>query len=150
MPTHYKGTIKQELALSTFIRFTRAASSLENRLFQQDIIGDLTESQFGVLETLHHLGPQCQSTVSSKLLKSSGNITLVVDNLEKRGFIKRVKNEEDRRVTMIHLTDQGEKLIKEIFPNMVSAITNEMAILTSEEQEMFGNLCKKFGKRSDS
>ena len=150
MPTHYKGTPKQELALTTFIRFTRAASSLENRLFQRDIIGDLTETQFGVLETLHHLGPLCQSTVSSKLLKSNGNITLVLDNLEKRGLIKRVKSEEDRRMTTVHLTSQGETLISGIFPNMVAAITDEMAILTTGEQEMFGNLCKKFGKHSDS
>ena len=42
----------------------------------------MTVSQFGVLEALHHLGPLRQGEISAKLLRSGGNITLVVDNLE--------------------------------------------------------------------
>jgi MarR family 2-MHQ and catechol resistance regulon transcriptional repressor len=43
----------------------------------------LTISQFGVLEALYHKGPLCQRDIASKILKSTGNITLVIVNLEK-------------------------------------------------------------------
>ena len=79
MPTHYQGSPESRLALDTFIKLTRAVNAFENRLYAHDVIEGLTPSQFGVLETLYHLGPLCQGEVSSKLLKSSGNITLVVD-----------------------------------------------------------------------
>lgn len=147
MPTHYQGTAEETLALNTLIRFTRAYESLTARLAQHDVLEGLTVSQFGVLEALHHLGPMCQGEVSGKLLKSCGNITLVLDNLEKRGLIRRVRQPEDRRMVMISLTDAGEGLISRIFPEQVAAIVTELGILNAEEQQTLGVLCKKLGKK---
>jgi MarR family transcriptional regulator, 2-MHQ and catechol-resistance regulon repressor len=147
MPTHYKGDPKSVLALDTFIKFTRAANAFESRLYQSTILEDLSPSQFGVLETLFHLGPLCQGELSAKLLKSTGNITLVVDNLEKRGLVKRVRQTEDRRMVKIILTPEGEVLIQRVFPQMVEAITCDIAVLTAEEQAQLGNLCRKLGKK---
>jgi len=92
MPTHYRGTTEEVLALNTFIKLQRATNSLEARLAHRRTLIDITGTQFGVLETLYHLGPLCQGEISSKLLKSGGNITLVVDNLEKRGLVQRERN----------------------------------------------------------
>jgi MarR family transcriptional regulator, 2-MHQ and catechol-resistance regulon repressor len=147
MPTHYQGDSKSVLALDTFIKFTRAANAVENRLFQQDLLEGLTPSQFGVLETLYHLGPMCQGELSGKLLRSTGNMTLVLDNLEHRGLTRRVRNPEDRRSLTISLTGEGEKLIQRIFPLMAAAITAEFGVLTSEEQSTLGSLCRKLGKK---
>ena len=147
MPTHYKGDPKSILALDTYIKFTRAANAFESRLFQTGILEDLTPSQFGVLETLYHLGPLCQGEVSAKLLKSTGNITLVLDNLEKRGLVRRVREIEDRRMVKIFLTPEGEVLIRRVFPLMVEAITQEFGMLTAEEQAQLGILCRKLGKK---
>ena len=104
MPTHYQGSPQAVQALDTFIKFTRAANAFEARLFAHQEIEDLTPSQFGILETLLHLGPLCQGEVSAKLLKSTGNVTLVLDNLEKRGLVRRVRETEDRRMVKIYLT----------------------------------------------
>jgi MarR family 2-MHQ and catechol resistance regulon transcriptional repressor len=148
MPTHYHGNPQFVLALDTFIKFTRASQALENRLFQKNILEDLTHSQFGVLETLYHLGPLCQGELSSKLLKSTGNITLVLDNLEKRGLVRRERSLEDRRMVTLHLTHAGNQLIERVFPLMADAITQEFSILSPEEQRTLGNLCRILGKRS--
>ena len=67
----------------------------------------LTISQFGVLEALHHKGPLCQRDIAVKILKSTGNITLVIDNLEKQGLVTRERTSEDRRYLTIRLTGQG-------------------------------------------
>ena len=145
MPTHYKGTSKETLALDTMIKFTRAASSFEARMLAHGSLGDLTISQFGVLEVLHHLGPVCQGTLSQKMLKSTGNMTLVLDNLEKHGLVRRVRSLEDRRMVMIELTPAGEERISRIMPEHVAVIVDEMSILSPEEQAELGRLSKKLG-----
>jgi len=145
MPTHYSGTPQETLALNTFIKLTRSVESLTSRLSQRGTLGELTESQFGVLETLYHLGSMCQNQIAAKILKSSGNLTMVIDNLEKHGLVRRTRDLEDRRKVQVSLTDEGRQLIGQVFPGQVAAITEEMSALTSQEQETLGRLCRKLG-----
>jgi MarR family 2-MHQ and catechol resistance regulon transcriptional repressor len=147
MPTHYQGTPEEILALNTFIKLTRAADSLMARLAQRGTLCDLTPSQFGVLESLYHLGPMCQGEVSAKILRSTGNMTLVLDNLEKRGLVRRERGVEDRRMVFISLTEAGREAISRILPRQIAAIVEEMSILTPEEQATLGRVCRKLGKR---
>ena len=147
MPTHYKGTAQEALALNTFIKLTRATDSLLARLSRREAFDDLTPRQFGALESLYHLGSMRQGEISAKLLKSGGNITLVVDNLEKRGLVQRERDENDRRVVVVSLTEAGRELIGHVFPNHVADIVEEMSVLSKEEQETLGRLCRKLGKQ---
>jgi MarR family transcriptional regulator, 2-MHQ and catechol-resistance regulon repressor len=145
MPTHYKGSPETTLALDTYIKLTRANSAFEARVLSHGGLGDLTISQFGVLEVLLHLGPQCQGAISQKLLKSTGNMTLVLDNLEKRNLVRRIRSLEDRRMVHIELTPQGKELIESIFPQHARAVAEEMSVLTREEQVELSNLLRKLG-----
>jgi MarR family 2-MHQ and catechol resistance regulon transcriptional repressor len=147
MPTKYQGTHQETLALNSFIKLTRAAESLMARLAQRGVLESLSISQFGALETLYHLGPMCQSELGAKLLKSGGNITLVVDNLEKRGLARRVRSAEDRRFVQVMLTDAGRDLIARIFPRQLAFIVEEMSALDPMEQQELGRLCRKLGRR---
>uniref|UniRef100_A0A7C1FUS0 MarR family transcriptional regulator n=1 Tax=Caldilinea aerophila TaxID=133453 RepID=A0A7C1FUS0_9CHLR len=146
MPTHYKGTPEEELALDTFIKLTRANNSLMARIAQHATHPTLSVSQFGTLEALYHLGPMSQTEICNKLLKSGGNTTLVIDNLEKRGLVRRSRDPEDRRVIIVELTEAGRELIRSLFPRHAQAIAQEMSVLTMEEQRLLGELCKKLGK----
>jgi MarR family 2-MHQ and catechol resistance regulon transcriptional repressor len=147
MPTHYQGTAEQVRALDTFIKLTRAVDSLEARLYGRGALGDLTPTQFGVLESLYHLGPMRQGEVCAKLLKSGGNISLVVDNLEKRGLVQRERDLDDRRAVVVSLTSRGRERISHRFPDHVADIVDEFAILTPEEQDTLGRLCRILGKQ---
>ena len=149
MPTHYKGTKQEVLALDTFIKFSRASEALAARLSQYGTLANLTMSQFGVLECLYHLGPLCPGEISAKLLKSGGNITLVIDNLEKQGLVQRERDTNDRRKIIVSLTPAGRELISQIFPNHLMAIVDEMSCLTPEEQKTLGDLCRKLGKKEN-
>jgi len=149
MPTHHQGPRREVLALDTFIKLTRAVDSLTTRLNQRGTLGELTISQFGVLETLYHLGPLCQSEISHKLLLSTGNITLVIDNLEKHGLVHRQRNLEDRRFITVSLTEAGRTLIAEVFPRQAAAITEEMGALEPAEQAALGQLCRKLGRKEN-
>lgn len=146
MPTHFSGPEEQRLALDTMIKLTRATDSFMARLARHSSFGELTESQFGTLESLYHLGPMSQSEICTKLLKSGGNTTLVVDNLEKHGLVRRHRDEHDRRVVVVELTPEGYDLIATLFPRHAAAVAAEMSVLTPEEQQQLGALCKKLGK----
>ena len=145
MPTHYIGTAKEKRALNAWIKFTRAADSFSPQIRDSYREYGLTGSQFGVLDALIHLGPLNLKTVSEKLLCTGGNITTVVDNLEKRDFVKRIYDKKDRRQIKIHLTPKGETLISKIMPMHVQMIVQEMSILSTSEQEELARLCKKLG-----
>lgn len=145
MPTHYHGTEKEKLALDAFIKFTRANASIEARLVSRGSLGDLTLTQFGVLETLYHLGTLCQGELSHKLLKSTGNMTLVLDNLEKHGLVKRVRSTDDRRMVLVELTDLGKARIEKVLPDQIAVIVEQMSALSSQELAELGRLCKKLG-----
>lgn len=147
MGTRYSGTREEISALNTFIKVMRAADSLTARLSPRLADAGLTMGQFGALEVLLHLGPLCQRELGRKLLRSGGNVTMVVDNLEKRGLVRRERG-KDRRFLTVHLTKEGRQRINKIFPKHVEALVEEMRALTSAEQETLGRLCKKLGKGS--
>ncbi|GAB7024832.1 MarR family winged helix-turn-helix transcriptional regulator [Geotalea toluenoxydans] len=133
------------LALNTYTKLMRAAESVTVRVNRHMSAADLTISQFGVLEALYHKGPLCQRDLAAKILKSTGNITMVIDNLEKRHLVRRERDSEDRRYLTVYLTDEGETLIAEVFTAVEAAIVKEMSELSEKEQEQLGTLCKKLG-----
>ncbi len=150
MGTKYRGKAEEVSALNAFIKLMRAADSVMNRTQMRLKEFNLTASQFGAMESLYHLGPMCQRDVGAKLLKSGGNITMVVDNLEKRGLVTRKRDTGDRRFITVTLTPDGRSLIEEVFPAQLAGIVKDMSILSSAEQEQFGALCKKVGLQEAS
>jgi MarR family transcriptional regulator, 2-MHQ and catechol-resistance regulon repressor len=145
MGTKFKGSARETTALDSYIKLVRATEAVNARTSQNFIAAGLTVSQFGVLEALHHAGPLCQRDLARKILKSTGNITMVIDNLEKRGLVQRERGAADRRFVAVHLTEQGRDLIAAIFPQQVATIVAEMGVLTAQEQEELGRLCRKLG-----
>jgi MarR family transcriptional regulator, 2-MHQ and catechol-resistance regulon repressor len=149
MPSHYKGTKAEVEALSAFINLVRAADSLQGKLSRDIESRGVTLPQFGVLEALLHRGPMCQRAIGEKLLRTGGNVTLVIDNLEKRGWVRRERRADDRRMVMVELTAKGRKLIERIFPGHARTVEREMSVLGPEEQEKLRELCRKLGKADD-
>jgi MarR family 2-MHQ and catechol resistance regulon transcriptional repressor len=145
MGTKYAGTAAEVRALNAFINLVRAAESIAARTTGMFRRYGLTESQFGVMEMLHHLGPMCQADLGRKLLKTSGNMTTVIDNLEKRDLVRRERSHEDRRYITVHLTPEGQRLVEEVFPQHMEAIVDEMQSLSAAEQEQLRTLCRRVG-----
>lgn len=143
--TNYKGTKEEVRALSAYVKLVRASESITSRIQKHVTEAGLSVSQFGVLEALYHLGPLSQAELAKKVLKSTGNITMVIDNLEKRELVKRERKRDDRRFYSIQLTPEGRKLIGSIFPLHAAMIVSEMGVLSVAEQEELGHLCRKLG-----
>lgn len=146
MATHYQGSKEEKLALDSYIKLTRAVDSIHARLSTNNSMGNLTISQFGTLEALYHLGSLCQNELGNKILKSNSNMTTVIDNLEKRGLVRRERAAEDRRMILVHLTPSGKELIETVLPGHVTAIKDQFNVLTAEEQKTLGDLLRKLGR----
>ena len=145
MRQRYRGNKEESRALRTYVKLMRAAESVTARIHRHLSSTGLTISQFAVLEALYQLGPQSQRDIGQKILRSSGNITMVIDNLEKNGLVRRKRNEADRRFFIVHLTDKGYNLINKIFPPHAAVIAKDLGVLTAAEQDALGRLCKKLG-----
>jgi MarR family 2-MHQ and catechol resistance regulon transcriptional repressor len=145
MPSRHQGSTRERRALAAFINLQRAANTIQSLAMKHLDQHRLTPSQFAVLEALYHVGPLCLSELAQKILRTSGNLTMVVDNLEKSGYVKRVPSAEDRRYIRAEITDSGRKLIAAIFPHHAAQIADLMSRLTADEQETLRELCRKLG-----
>jgi MarR family 2-MHQ and catechol resistance regulon transcriptional repressor len=146
MGSRHKGPAGEVRALNAFIALQRAADSVETATQDEIARAGLTQSQFGALEALHHLGPLCAKDLSAKLLRTKGNLSLVLDNLEKAGLIGREAREEDRRIRTVALTAKGRRLIAGTFPRHARLVEKSMGALTAPEQEELRRLCRKLGR----
>ena len=139
---------QEKVILGLYTRLVRATNVVTEKMHTHLREHRLSISQFGVLEALYHLGPLCQKDLGKKILKTSGNITLVIDNLEKRNLVTREKNPEDRRKLIIVLTPKGFELIEKIFPKHSKIATSVFSVLDTEEQMRLGELLKKLGLKN--
>jgi MarR family 2-MHQ and catechol resistance regulon transcriptional repressor len=132
-------------ALNAYIKLRRSVGAIDARLVRAMAEHDLTDTQFGVLEVLYHLGPLCQRDIAAKQFTSGANITMVVNNLEKNGLVRRVRSDEDRRRSVVELTTEGRALIRRIFPAHAQAIVRAFSALSRGEQEELARMCKVLG-----
>jgi MarR family 2-MHQ and catechol resistance regulon transcriptional repressor len=145
MGSHHQGPPREVAALDAYIKLMRAAESVTARAHVV-LPRSITFTQFSALEALYHLGPLYQTELADKLLKTGGNLTLVVDNLERCGFVARSRKADDRRYVRVALTAKGRKFIAALFPKLAASLTREFAALSPTEQATLGRLCRKLGR----
>ena len=145
MNSQLKGSARERRALAAYITLLRAANTTSSQAFKHLEPHGVTPSQFAVLEALYHIGPLCLSELARKILRTSGNLTMVVDNLEKSGMVKRVHSATDRRYISVEITEKGRALIAKIFPEHAAQVAEVMSRLTAEEQDTLRELCRKLG-----
>lgn len=149
MPTKYEGSEEEVRALNTYIKLQRAAETSLSRTTAHLSNYNLTTSQFAVLEALFHLGTLSQRDLADKLLKSTGNISTVLKNIEKRQLISRERDPHDNRYVLVCITEKGRQLISGMISIHVQGIVDEMSVLNAEELDQLARLCRKLGLRED-
>lgn len=145
MGTQYNGSLKEVNALNSYIKLFRSFESISSRLYMMLAKEGLTESQFFALDVLYHLGPMNQKDLGKKIFRSEGNITMIVNNLEKQKLIKKKQSEEDKRVYIIKLKNEGRKLYEKVFPKFLRTIMSEFEGINEKEHKEFQKICRKIG-----
>jgi MarR family 2-MHQ and catechol resistance regulon transcriptional repressor len=134
-----------ETAVRTYVKLVRAARAVQARLEPRLAGHALTPTQLGVLEALLHKGPMTHRELGRAVLTSAGNMTDVVDKLERRELVRRVRNAADRRAVLVELTDRGQALVSGLFPRHAADIARAMAGLAPAELRALGGLLRKLG-----
>ena len=133
-------------ALRAYLKLYRAASTITAKLaLALSRECNLTMTQFNVLETLYSKGEIKQQDLGKKVLKSDGNITVVLVNLEKMGLLQRTRAEGARRDLVVSLTDEGRQRIRKAFPLFAEIVSSHMGVLSEEEMACLGEMCRRVG-----
>lgn len=147
MPTKYRGSAEEVRALDTYIVLARAFSTLNARVHEPLAEADLTIGQFGVLEALCFCGPMRQNELARKVLCSAGNLSIVLNNLERRELVRRAHDTRDGRCTVVHVTELGKGLIRRLFPEHARRMAAEFNVLSQAELEALREMCLRLARR---
>lgn len=84
-------------------------------------------------------GPSSMSEIARKLAVSKSNVTAVVDRLEAKGYLKRVRSASDRRVVHVVLTESGERLYQDILGNLEDTIQTAVSRIPPEDLKVISD-----------
>jgi MarR family transcriptional regulator, 2-MHQ and catechol-resistance regulon repressor len=136
---------KIDTALSMWVKLLRANATFNKKNADHLKNFGITAAQYAVIECLGHLGPMIMVELCKKMLVSGGNMTVVVDNLEKDGLVERLPSNGDRRAILVRLTPKGKRIFDDSFGKHAEYLTKLASALTIQEQEELGKLLKKLG-----
>ncbi|MGT2930442.1 MarR family winged helix-turn-helix transcriptional regulator [Streptococcus dentasini] len=131
-------------AVKSMVVMRKAFHTIDSRVSTTFRDFDLTPAQFSVLDVLYSKGSMRIGELVSSILTTSGNMTIVIKNMEKSGWIRREASKRDGRAYIIHLTKKGRRIIERALPAHIEAVEETFSILTQEEQEQLITLLKKF------
>ena len=100
-----------------------------------------------VLDVLYSKGPMKIGKLMESILATSGNMTVVIRNMEKKGWVTRHTCPDDKRAYLVTLTDAGRQVIERALPLHIEKIQDIFSVLTEEEQKELIRLLKKFKPR---
>jgi DNA-binding MarR family transcriptional regulator len=146
-------TSDQHLAVSVWLRLMKCHNLIFRELRKSVEKHDqITLPQFDVLVQLSRQKEGLSFIdLSRRLLVTSGNLTGIVDRLEREGLVQREPDAVDRRIVRIHLTPKGRGMIKHVIPEHVKMIESLFAGISAEDllrmREVLGTLKSVLGKR---
>ncbi|SEB53899.1 MarR family transcriptional regulator [Paenibacillus sp. GP183] len=144
MPEHVE--LEQTASLKLFVVLSKAYKTIMDRAIKDMKQQGMSPSEFTVLEVLYSKGKFPLQQIGDKILVTSGSVTYNIDKLEKKGLLKRVPCEEDRRVIYAEITEAGTELFDRIFPNHAKLVNTVMSGLSLNEKQQAAELLKKLGK----
>lgn len=122
----------------------KAIKSINNKIGKDFRKKGITVSQFSVLDVLYTKGEMRVCELIEKALSTSGNITVVIKNMEQKGWLYKKTCPTDKRAFLVGLTDEGKKLFETLLPEHRNEIKNTYSILSSEEKQELIRILRKF------
>jgi len=136
---------EQQIDLKLLRVWSRASKTVFDNI-QKDIQDrGIRFEQFMILELLYNKGSHPIQKISDVFSIPSGSITYVVDKLEKTGYVERQPSPDDRRSSIVVLTEKGKELFDDLFPKHVEYISENFSFATPEEKLQLIEILKKIG-----
>lgn len=131
-------------AVKSMVVMRKAFRTIDAKVSESFKEDYLTPTQFGVLDVLYAKGSMKIGELLESMLATSGNMTVVIRNMEKKGWVTRTTCPNDKRAYLVALTDQGRQVIEHALPLHIAKIEETFSVLTDEEQVELIRILKKF------
>lgn len=137
---------KTDIAMKTWVQVVKSYNKFATQEIKYFAEHNLTFIQFKVLEVLYHRGDLSIGAITKLTMSTPGNITVVVKNLKRDGWITSLPNPEDKRASILSISQKGKDKMKALFPQHAKNIHNYMDILSEEELDTLYSLLRKVYK----
>jgi len=134
-------------ALQVTARLSRIGPLLAKR---QEAVFDqfgLGRGEVGALSALRVAGPPYRlspTRLGKGLMLSSAGVTSRIDRLERRGFVRRLPDPDDRRGVLVELTDSGLEVVDAAVVALTKSDRQLLERLDADELRLFEDLLRKF------
>lgn len=128
------------------VKLFRNVNVIEERAIRTEEYRDVTTNDMHVIEAVGMEGAKNMTSVARSLEVTTGTLTIAVNSLVKKGYVDRVRSEEDRRVVLVSLSDKGRKAYlhhRRFHEQMIDSVIAE---LTEEEQQVLEKALAKLNQ----
>lgn len=125
------------------VRLFRNVNVIEERAMRTEEYKDVTTNDMHVIEAIGMEGAKNMTSVARSLEVTTGTLTIAINSLVKKGYVDRVRSEEDRRVVLISLSEKGRRAYlhhRRFHEQMIESVVEE---LTEEEQRILAKALAK-------
>lgn len=95
----------------------------------------VSAAQLNCILALYENGPLPPSQIAKYMMVQSSTVTGVVDRLEQKGIVRRMRNSPDRRIITVELTEAGRALAEKAPPPIQQKIVSGLKKLSEGEVE---------------
>ena len=141
MPARARTSEVDQEAYNAIIATSKVIRRVALRLFVEE---GITEPQFQALSLLVDNGPMLMRKMSDEMLVTPANVTGIMDRLEEKSLVRRTEGEEDRRATIIEITQEGNALYERVAIKKADMLQKALAAFSKDELETLNNLLEKF------
>lgn len=128
------------------VQLFRSINAIEERAIRTGEYQDVTANDMHVIEAIGMEEAKNMTSVARALDVTTGTLTIAVNNLVKKGYVVRVRSEEDRRVVLISLSEKGRRAYlhhRKFHDRMIDAVVEG---LTEEEQLVLGKALRRLNQ----
>lgn len=128
------------------VKLFRNINVIEERAICTGEYSDVTANDMHVIEAIGTEEAKNMTSVARLLDVTTGTLTIAVNSLVRKGYVNRVRSEEDRRVVLISLSDKGKRAYlhhRQFHDRMLNVVVEE---LTEEEQQVLERALKKLNQ----
>lgn len=118
------------------VNLFRSINSIEEKAVRAGEYKDLTTNDMHVIEAVGLGEPRNMTSVARQQSVTTGTLTISMNSLVKKGYVKRERSEEDRRVVLVSLTEKGKRAYgqhKQFHDRLIREVVDG---LNGQEQEI--------------
>ena len=135
--------------LKSLIILFKTYHSVERKVKQSLVGTGVNVNEFACMEALYVKGPLTTQCLIDKVLIPNSSMTYVLEILNKKGYIHRIKKSSDKRIQMVSLSDEGKTFFESIYENHFDVMRGVFDSLNEDDELTLQRILKQVGKKAE-